>query len=215
MPVGSADAQHAHYWRMLEAEARILASAMTDLEPKRVMLLIAEAYKRLATRAELREPQPLIDNASFGPEALKVIGEAFDEAWTEIADNYSNVPVEREAAHVKLATALLSAAPRMIRTGSVGFRSRSQYALAFSECGREEFSNSWTESLSWIANTHGQTVRHGQTVQLCCLLQTNEKITAHPESGELHLEFRQKRSPPGARLSAGLESRRDVELAKF
>lgn len=69
----------------------------------------AEAYKRLAVRAELREPQALIDNASFGPEVLKVIGEAFDEAWTEIADNSSNVPVEREAAQVKLATALLSA----------------------------------------------------------------------------------------------------------
>ena len=87
MPAGSADAQHAHYWRMLEAEARILASAMTDPEPKRVVLSIAEAYKRLTVRAALREPQPLIDNASFGPEALKVIGEAFDEAWTEIANN--------------------------------------------------------------------------------------------------------------------------------
>jgi hypothetical protein len=104
--------------------ARILASAMTDLEPKRVVLSIAEAYKRLAVRAELREPQPLIDNASFGPEAL-VIGEAFDEAWTEIADNYSTVPIEREAAQVKLATALLSVAsegsrdPRALKTAAL------------------------------------------------------------------------------------------------
>ena len=110
MPAGSADAQHAHYWRMLEAEARILASAMTDLEPKRVMLSIAEAYKRLAMRAELRDPRQLIENAFFGPEALKAIGAAFDAAWIEITDNYSNAAVERMTARVKLATALLSVA---------------------------------------------------------------------------------------------------------
>ena len=96
MSAGDDAQRSAQHWRMLEAEARILASAMTDPEPKRVVLSIAEAYKRLAVRAELREPQPLIDTASFGPEALKVIGEAFDEAWTEIANNYSNVPVERK-----------------------------------------------------------------------------------------------------------------------
>ena len=35
----------------------------------------------------------LIDNASFGPDALKVMGEAFDAAWAEIADTYGNDPV--------------------------------------------------------------------------------------------------------------------------
>ena len=29
----------------------------------------------------------IIDGAAFGPEALKVIGQAFDAAWAEIADN--------------------------------------------------------------------------------------------------------------------------------
>jgi hypothetical protein len=111
MPAGSADIQRsAQNWRMLEAEARILASTMTDPAPRRIMLSIAEAYKRLAMRAELREPRPLIDNASFGPELLKAIGEAFDMAWTEIADNYSNVTAERETGRLKLATALLSVA---------------------------------------------------------------------------------------------------------
>jgi len=35
---------------------------------ERVLLSIAEADKRLAERAALREPRPLIENASFGPE---------------------------------------------------------------------------------------------------------------------------------------------------
>jgi hypothetical protein len=38
-------------WRSLEAEALALARGMTDLEPKRIMLSIAEAYRRLAERA--------------------------------------------------------------------------------------------------------------------------------------------------------------------
>jgi hypothetical protein len=32
----------------------------------------------------------LIDGASFGPETLKVVGQAFDEAWTQIAGNFGN-----------------------------------------------------------------------------------------------------------------------------
>jgi hypothetical protein len=69
MSAGSADDQRsARYWRMLEAEVRSLANAMTDRGPKRVLLTIAEADKRLAERAALREPRPLIENASFGPE---------------------------------------------------------------------------------------------------------------------------------------------------
>ena len=54
----SADAtepkRDAEYWRQLEAEARSLASKMTDPEPRRIMLFIAEGYKLLAERAELR-----------------------------------------------------------------------------------------------------------------------------------------------------------------
>jgi plasmid stability protein len=44
----------AEYWRTLEAEARTIAGAMNDPEPKRIMLFIAEGYKLLAERAELR-----------------------------------------------------------------------------------------------------------------------------------------------------------------
>jgi hypothetical protein len=35
----------------------------------------------------------LIDNASFGPDALKVIGDAFDAAWAEIAGWFGTDPV--------------------------------------------------------------------------------------------------------------------------
>ena len=52
----------------------------------------------------------LIDGASFGPEALKVIGEAFDTAWAEIAGNFANDPAELDEALYKRATALLSVA---------------------------------------------------------------------------------------------------------
>src|SRR5262245_47082073 len=52
----------------------------------------------------------LIDGASFGPDALKAIGKAFDAAWAEIAGNFGNDPLQREAARIKLADAVLSVA---------------------------------------------------------------------------------------------------------
>ena len=52
----------------------------------------------------------LIDGASFGPEALKAIGEAFDAAWAEIAGDFGNVPIDIDNARYRLASALLSVA---------------------------------------------------------------------------------------------------------
>lgn len=52
----------------------------------------------------------LIAGASFGPEALKAIGEAFDAAWAEIAGNFGDDPAEIDEALLKLETALLSVA---------------------------------------------------------------------------------------------------------
>jgi hypothetical protein len=52
----------------------------------------------------------LIDGASFGPEALKAIGEAFDAAWAEIAGNFGNDPGNIDDALYRLANALLSVA---------------------------------------------------------------------------------------------------------
>ena len=49
----------------------------------------------------------LINGASFGPEALRAIGQAFDKAWLEIAGNFGD---DVERARYRLATALLSVA---------------------------------------------------------------------------------------------------------
>jgi len=56
------------------------------------------------------EARRLIDGAAFGPEAVKVMGEAFDQAWAEIAGNFGGNPIEIETARLKLAEAMLSVA---------------------------------------------------------------------------------------------------------
>jgi hypothetical protein len=61
----------------------------------------------------------LIEGAAFGPEALKVIGQAFDEAWQEIAGNFGSDPHELETARMKLATAVLSVAHEDSRDAEV------------------------------------------------------------------------------------------------
>jgi hypothetical protein len=53
--------------------------------------------------------QQLIDSAAYGPETLKAMGQAFDEAWLTIAGNF-NDPQSIEAARLRLADALLSVA---------------------------------------------------------------------------------------------------------
>ena len=50
----------------------------------------------------------LIEGASYGPEALKAIGRAFDEAWASIAGNFSDDQIE--AGRLRLANALLAVA---------------------------------------------------------------------------------------------------------
>jgi hypothetical protein len=52
----------------------------------------------------------LIDAASFGPDALKAIGQAFDEAWQTISGNFGNDRDDIEKARIRLAKALLSVA---------------------------------------------------------------------------------------------------------
>ena len=51
----------------------------------------------------------LIDHAAFGPDALKVIVQAFDEAWQEIVGNFGG-PQDIEAGRFRLANAVLSIA---------------------------------------------------------------------------------------------------------
>ena len=38
----------------------------------------------------------MMDGASYGPDVLKVIGQAFDEAWRDIAGNFGDDPAEIE-----------------------------------------------------------------------------------------------------------------------
>jgi hypothetical protein len=49
------DGDDAERWHKLAAETRAIAAEMTDPDAKRVMLFIAEGYKRLAEQAEARE----------------------------------------------------------------------------------------------------------------------------------------------------------------
>ena len=49
-----------------------------------------------------------IAGASFGPEVLKVLGEAFDRAWKSIEDTFGEDPRAREQARLHLADCLLS-----------------------------------------------------------------------------------------------------------
>ena len=52
----------------------------------------------------------LIDSASFGPDALKAITRAFDEAWLQIAANFGDDPQDIERARYRLANAMLAVA---------------------------------------------------------------------------------------------------------
>jgi hypothetical protein len=78
----------------------------------------------------------LIAGASYGPEALKVIGQSFDEAWTSIEANFGSDQLAIEAARLKLAQAVLSVASedsrdvealklRALEVMAIGYKPRS------------------------------------------------------------------------------------------
>ena len=52
----------------------------------------------------------LIDGAALGPATLKALGEAFDQAWAQIAGNFGDNPTQVENARLRLAEAMLSVA---------------------------------------------------------------------------------------------------------
>src|SRR5262245_28447436 len=56
------------------------------------------------------QAKQLIDGASYGPEALRTIGQAFDAAWAEIAGNFGSDQQDMERARLRLARAMLSIA---------------------------------------------------------------------------------------------------------
>jgi hypothetical protein len=67
----------------------------------------------------------LIGGASFGPDDLKVIWQAFDDAWNEIAPSVTGRAQGIEAARLKLANIVLSLArdnnrdPLALKNGAV------------------------------------------------------------------------------------------------
>ena len=67
----------------------------------------------------------LISGAAFGPDVLKVITKAFDDAWAEIEPSITNTPLAVEAARQSLANIVLSLAtdssrdPEPIKTEAV------------------------------------------------------------------------------------------------
>ena len=65
------------------------------------------------------ERRQLIAGAAYGPEALKVIGQAFDEAWRDIAGNFGDDSPDIEKARNRLARAILSIADDDSRDVSV------------------------------------------------------------------------------------------------
>src|SRR6266481_9765457 len=64
----------------------------------------------LLGRGLIMKARQHIDGTSFGPEALKVLGQAFDEAWQSIAGDFGTDPAVVETARWKLADAILSVA---------------------------------------------------------------------------------------------------------
>ena len=70
-----------------------------------------------STRA--MEARLLIDGASFGPDALKAVGQAFDDAWDAIAANFGLDPQAIDAAQLQLANAVLSIADENSRNVDV------------------------------------------------------------------------------------------------
>ena len=57
----------------------------------------------------------LIGGASYGPEELNAIEQAFDDAWVAVGGNFGDDPCIRENARIKLAKALLSVADEGVR----------------------------------------------------------------------------------------------------
>ena len=57
----------------------------------------------------------LIDRASYGPETLKIVYKAFDDAWRTIAGNFGNDSDAVEEARIKLAKIILTFPADQIR----------------------------------------------------------------------------------------------------
>jgi hypothetical protein len=50
----------------------------------------------------------LLENATLGPADLKIVSQAFDQAWEQIKGRYQTNALAFEAARIRLATAVLA-----------------------------------------------------------------------------------------------------------
>ena len=57
----------------------------------------------------------LIESAALGPDDLKIAGQAFDSAWSQIATHYKS-PEAVEAARMRLATVRTDSSGELCRT---------------------------------------------------------------------------------------------------
>lgn len=55
---------------------------------------------------------PRVGNGAYGPDALGTMNQAFDNAWVEIAGNFSDDPQIVEGARNRLADAMFKAAAK-------------------------------------------------------------------------------------------------------
>jgi hypothetical protein len=80
----------------------------------------------------------LIDSAAFGPDTLKMIGQAFDEAWDSIAGNFEENPLAFQAARLKLANVILSEAKANPHDDVETLKNAALQAVALSYRRRDE-----------------------------------------------------------------------------
>jgi hypothetical protein len=73
----------------------------------------------------------LISAASYGPDTLKIIFQAFDAAWTEIAHHFEGHPAQVDAARERLAHAVLAVADEHSKDVH-GLKSRALQVLGLS-----------------------------------------------------------------------------------
>jgi len=72
-----------------------------------------------------------INNLSYGPEAIKVISRAFDEAWSVVGGNF--IEENYEQGRLRLAEALLSVARDCRNVESLKLRALKAMALSYAD----------------------------------------------------------------------------------
>lgn len=86
-------------WRRFNSRPLLMACWLS-VDTKQIEVRPTKVHTMAKARA-------LIGAASFDPDTLKMIGQAFDDAWARVAQSYTS-PSATEAARLKLANIVLS-----------------------------------------------------------------------------------------------------------